>query len=88
MEYNEFEIKDMLEEAKFYIVSQKYEEAEKILKQILEKEPENIEALYNLGILYEIINDRDRAREFFKKVVDKQPSNKDAEEHLNKLSEY
>lgn len=88
MKNKDFEIKELLEEAKFYIISQKYEEAEKLLNQILEKEPDNIDALYNLGILYEIINDRDRAREYFKKVIDKQPSNKDAEDHLNKLSEY
>ncbi len=84
----EFNVHDLIEEAKFYIVSQKYEEAERLLKRVLEIDPENVEAMYNLGILYEIINDRDRAQEYFKKVIDRQPTNKDAEEHLNKLSEF
>jgi len=86
--HEEFDINELIEEAKFYIVNQQYEKAENLLKKILEKEPDNVEALYNLGILYEIINDREKAQEYFKKVIDKEPSNKDAEEHLNKLSEY
>ncbi len=84
----EFNVRDLIEEAKFYIVSQKYEEAERLLKRVLEIDPENVDAMYNLGILYEIINDREKAQEYFKKVIDRQPTNKDAEEHLNKLSEF
>ncbi|MCD6382045.1 MAG: tetratricopeptide repeat protein, partial [Candidatus Hydrothermae bacterium] len=52
---NDIEI--LLEKAKVYFLSQNYNEAEKLFLKILEIEPDNLDALYHLGVLKEVIHD-------------------------------
>jgi len=80
-------IKHLLEEAKFYFLSQKYDLAEKFFKEVLKEDPGNKEALFNLALLYEVTNQFDQAKEYFEKVLEVDPSNKEAREHLDKLTE-
>jgi len=78
---------EALELAKFYIISGKYDEAERLLHDVLKKNPGNIEALYHLGLLYELTNRLDEAIKKFQNVLQLNPSHKEAEEHLHKLME-
>lgn len=78
---------DLIELSDFYIVSQKFEEAIKVLKKA-----ENIKKIapklyYNLGIAYEALNENDKARDSFRLVLKIDPGFKSAREHLDKLIE-
>jgi len=79
--------KTKLEEAKFYFVNQNYDEAEKILKDLIKKEPKNVEALFLYGLLFEVTNQLEKAKEYFEKVLVLNPSHKEAREHLEKVQE-
>ncbi len=80
-------IEELLEEAKFELVAGRYDKAEKFLKKILKDNPENIEALLNLGILYEIKHQDFKAMTCFNQVLEIDPEHKEAREHLEKLAE-
>ncbi len=83
----EGELSDAIDLAKFYIVSGQYSKAEELLNAILKKQADNKDALFHLGILYELTNELDRAIDMFRAVLDIDPDNKEAEEHLSKLLE-
>ncbi len=80
-------IEDLLEEAKFEMVSRRYDKAERFLKRILREDPKNIDALFNLGVLYEIKHQDSRAMEYFNQVLEIDPEHKEAREHAEKLTE-
>ncbi len=80
-------IEDLLEEAKFEMVSRRYDKAERFLKRILKEDPKNIDALFNLGVLYEIKHQDSRAMEYFNQVLEIDPEHKEAREHAEKLTE-
>jgi len=79
------DIEALLDQAKMLLLTNNYEEAEKILKKILKMDKENIDALFHLGILYETINEYEKAKEIYLKIIEKEPDNKDVKERLNKL---
>ncbi|NIA22596.1 MAG: tetratricopeptide repeat protein [Proteobacteria bacterium] len=81
------DIKELIEEGKFYFLNQKYNEALQYLSKALEKEPKNIEVLYTIGIIYESINNLDKALEYFKRVIEIDPQHEDAIFHINSISE-
>ncbi len=81
------DIQDAVELAKFYIVSGQYSRAEELLNKTLQNSPQNTEALFTLGILYELTNELDRAIETFRNVLEVDPENEEAEQHLSKLLE-
>ncbi len=47
--------------------------------------PNDIDIYYNLGIVYESINEIEKAKECFKKVLEIDIDNTDAKKHLEKL---
>ncbi len=81
----ENEKEKILEAVYFYFQNQKYKKAIKILKKEIINFPDDVDLLYNLAILYESVNEFDKARDFFKKVLELDKNNEDAKKHLEKL---
>ncbi len=81
-------IKELLEEAKFEMLTGDYDEAEKFLKQALKQEPNNIEALFNMGLLCEITHRQFEALRYFKKVLEIEPEHAEAKQHAERLAEF
>jgi Flp pilus assembly protein TadD len=81
------EYKNLIELGKFYIISQKFEEALKVLKkaQRIKKNEPNL--YYNLGIAYEALNENDKAINAFRSTLELAPDFKSAQEHLEQLIE-
>lgn len=75
----------LIELAKFYFLNSKYDEAINELNKVLEINPGNSEAYYNLGLIYENKNQYEKAREMYEKALSIDPDYKLAREHLNKL---
>jgi len=78
---------DFLEEAKFELLAGRYDSAERFLMKVIEEEPNNIDALFNLGILYEITHQNSKALEYFNRVLEISPDHKEAREHAENLTE-
>ncbi|MGQ9464307.1 MAG: tetratricopeptide repeat protein [bacterium] len=76
---------DLLELSEFYILSQKYEEAIKILKRAQKLNNRDPKLYYNLGIAHEALNDRETAINSFRQALSLDPSFKMAQEHLDRL---
>ncbi len=76
---------DLIELSDFYILSQRYEEAIKILKRAQKINKTDPRLYYNLGITYEALNEHDDARNAFRLVLKLDPANKSAQEHLDRL---
>ncbi len=79
-----------MEEAKFYILNKKYEKAEEILKRALEEFPDNPDLLYNLGIVYELMTEKDKAAYTYRRIIEvagKGKRREDAIRRLTKLQE-
>ncbi len=79
------DIELLLDQAKTFLLTNNYDEAEKILKRILKMDEDNLDALYHLGILYEAINEYEKAKEIYLKILKKNPDNKDVKERLENL---
>jgi tetratricopeptide (TPR) repeat protein len=80
-------IDDLIELSDFYILSQKFEEAIKVLKKA-EKINKIVPKLYyNLGIAYEALSENIQARDSFRLALKLDPNFKPAQEHLDKLIE-
>ncbi|MEO0141523.1 MAG: tetratricopeptide repeat protein [candidate division WOR-3 bacterium] len=78
---------DLLEEAKFELLAGRYDKAEKFLREVLSDEPNNTDALFNLGVLYEITHQNSKALECFNRVLEIDPKHKEARERAERLSE-
>ena len=78
---------DLIELSDFYILSQKFEEAIKLLKKAEKIKKLEPKLYYNLGIAYEGLNDRDAARDSFRLALKLDPNFKSAQEHLDRLIE-
>ncbi|MEO0164820.1 MAG: tetratricopeptide repeat protein [candidate division WOR-3 bacterium] len=76
---------DLIEIAEFYILSQKYEEAIKILQKAKKINDRDPRLYYNLGIAQEALNNRDEAIKFFRQALSLDPNFTSAQEHLDKL---
>jgi tetratricopeptide (TPR) repeat protein len=48
------------------------EEAERLLTEAVDENPNNLQALYNLGMLYQKTNRPEKAREYYQRVIDGQ----------------
>ncbi len=81
------ETEELLEKAKIYFISQNYKQAEATLLKILEKDKDNVEALYHLALLKEVTHENEEAKKYFERILEIDPDNKDAREHLDKLAE-
>jgi len=78
---------DLIELSDFYILSQKFEEAIKVLKKAEKIEKMNAKVYYNLGIAYEALNEKDNARDAYRLALKINPEFKSAQEHLDRLIE-
>ncbi|OEG71112.1 hypothetical protein ATZ36_16275 [Candidatus Endomicrobiellum trichonymphae] len=76
---------DHMELGKFYFLNNKYDEAVSEFKKILEINPGNAEACYNIGLIKESSNQMDEAREMYSKALAVKPDYKIARVRLNKL---
>ncbi len=81
------EYRDLVELSDFYILSQRYDEAIKVLKKAEKIKKTDPRLYYNLGIAYEALNEISDARDAFRLVLKLEPGHKSAEEHLNRLIE-
>ncbi|UCD20027.1 MAG: tetratricopeptide repeat protein [candidate division WOR-3 bacterium] len=81
------EYRDLIELGDFYILSQRYDEAIKILKKAEKMKKTDPRLYYNLGIAYEAMNEAGEARDAFRLVLKLDPTNKSAQEHLDRLIE-
>lgn len=76
---------EVMEMAKFYFLNSKYDEAVGELKKVLEINPGNAEAYYNLGLIYENKNQVEEARKMYEKALSIDNNYKLAREHMDKL---
>ncbi len=81
---NEVESNHM-ELGKFYFLNNKFNEAVTEFKKVLEINPGNAEAYYNIGLIKESSNDCDVAKEMYAKALNIRSDYKLARERLNKL---
>jgi len=68
--------------AQLLVKAREYEEAKSILAEVLDKMPNNVDAIYTLGTIYEAQGDSIKARAEWRKVLKIQVNHQDA---LNKL---
>ncbi len=81
------EFDDLLELGNFYILSQEFGEAIKVLKMAEKIDRMNPELYNNLGMAYEGLSEKDKARDSFRLVLKLNPNHKSAQEHLTRLIE-
>jgi len=79
------EFDDLLELSDFYLLSQKYEEALKVLKKAEKLEKMNSKLYCNMGMVYEALGQHDNARESYRLALKVNPENQVAQEHLDRL---
>lgn len=78
--------KELLELAKFYFLSSKFDEAKKEFDKVLGINPLNSQAYCNLGLICEHKKDYEQAKQMYKKTLDIDITNKVAKEHLDKIT--
>jgi tetratricopeptide (TPR) repeat protein len=78
---------DLIELSDFYILSQKFEEAIKVLKKAEKINKVEPKLYYNFGLAYEALSETDQARDSFRLVLKLDPDFKSAQEHLDRLIE-
>lgn len=76
---------ELLEEAKFYILNEQYREAERLLLEALKKDPLDPDLHYHLGIVYDILNEKEKAEKHFRRTLELVPDHPQARAHLEKL---
>ncbi len=76
-----------LEEVKFYILNQKFAEAERVVDDFLKVYPDSAEAYYLKGLVCELQNRLDEAKTFYEKALALKPDYKEAQQHLDKIVE-
>jgi tetratricopeptide (TPR) repeat protein len=76
---------EYIELGKFYFLNSKYDEAISEFKKVLEINPGNAEAYYNIGLIKESSNQMNEAREMYSKALAVNPNYKIVRVRLNKL---
>jgi tetratricopeptide (TPR) repeat protein len=74
-----------IEMGKFYFLNGNIDQSVAEFKKVLELNPANAEAYYNLGLISESGNKTDEAKEFYTRAVSIKPDYKIAKEKLEKL---
>lgn len=75
----------ILETAKFYFLNQKYDKAIEIYREGIEDYPDEPQLYFNLGVVYESINDLENAKKCFEQVLSIDKNFKAAGEHLKEI---
>ena len=76
---------DLLELSDFYILSQKFDEALKVLKKAEKISKMDPKLYYNMGIAHEALNEDDQARNAFRLALELKPDYVSAQQHLDRL---
>ncbi|MFH1540959.1 MAG: tetratricopeptide repeat protein [Elusimicrobiota bacterium] len=76
---------DLIELGKFYFISGKYDEAIEMFEKVVEINPKNSDAYFNMGVVKEANNDFVGAKKMYEKTLEIVSDHKTAREHLNKL---
>ncbi|MDR1522545.1 MAG: tetratricopeptide repeat protein [Endomicrobium sp.] len=74
-----------MELGKFYFLNNKYDEAVSEFKKVLEINPANAEAYYNIGLIKESSNLIDDAKEMYSKALSINSEYKIVKDRLDKL---
>jgi tetratricopeptide (TPR) repeat protein len=74
-----------IELGKFYFMNNKFDEAIAEFKKVLELNPSNAEAFYNIGLIKEVSNLSNEAKDMYSKALAINPDYKIARDRLNKL---
>jgi tetratricopeptide (TPR) repeat protein len=74
-----------MELGKFYFLNNKYNEAVSEFKKVLEINPANAEAYYNIGLIKESSNLAYEAKKMYSKALSIKPDYKIVRDRLNKL---
>lgn len=75
----------ILETAKFYFLNQKYDKAIEIYLDGMRSYPNDPEIHFNLGVVYESINDLEKAKDCFERVLSLDPDFSSADKHLKQI---
>jgi cytochrome c-type biogenesis protein CcmH/NrfG len=73
---------------KLYFLSSQFEEAASCYRKLLELDPRNVSAYYNLAVALIAQKKAEEAKEAFQKVLELDPENKAAQEELEKLVSF
>lgn len=74
--------------ARVYFIQKKFDDARSTIKKIIKIDPENVEALYNLGVIAANEGKTEQAIDYWQNIIDKYPNSetaKLAENSLKKL---
>ena len=74
-----------LELGMFYFLNNKFDKAIVEFEKTIAMNPDNAEAYYNLGLIYQTKNIQETAIEMYKKALSLKPGYKLARKHLNKM---
>jgi len=75
----------VLEAGSFYFLNQQFKMAIKIYKKGLKEYENDTDLLFNLGIVFESINDIENAKDCFKKILEKEKNHEQAKKHFEKI---
>lgn len=78
-------VRDLVELGEFYFLNGKLKNALDALIRAKELDPQNVEAVYTLGLVYEAKNSFTDARHMYERVLKLAPNHKAAKNHLEKL---
>lgn len=81
----ETKVRDLVELGEFYFLNGKLKNALDVLLKARELDPQNVEAVYTLGLVYEAKNSYSDARQMYERVLKLAPTHKAAKNHLEKL---
>lgn len=77
----------LLEEVKFYILNQNFNEAERVVDKYLKEYPDSAEGYYLKGLVCELQNRLDEAKILYEKALNLKPDYREAQEHLDRIVE-
>ena len=83
VELDKTNIKALINLAAFYEKSESLEEAEHILKKVLQIAPQQGRAHHNLGVVYEKMNFIEKAVHHYTIAVEQEPQNENWKKHLS-----
>lgn len=76
---------NVIELGKFYFLNGKYEAALEEFLKAKKFDPKNYEIYYNLGIVYEALNELGKAKEMYLKCLELNDRCEKARQHLEKI---
>jgi len=78
----------LLELGKTYFLNSQFDEAVNCYRAVLDQDPRNISAHYNLAVALLALERAEEAKAAFQRVLEIDPNNKAAQEELSKLISF